>query len=335
MSTRYYVTGNTAKGLVNFLDTNVDGIENVFLLKHSSPLFKSKIIYSLLEHYQKDNVELLLSRLGNEYLDGIINREKSLAVLDASVADAGTVVELDKQYPSVQNTGEADIALVQNAYNCFQNGLRFHDELEGIYIEQMDFEHANEYAYEYIDNLLKGVTKHSTKGHMYHRLFGTNTPDGVVNEVPHLIEDIKNVDYIKGRAGTGKSTFMKKIAKTCVDYGFDTEVYHCSFDPNSLDMVLVRELDFCIFDSTDPHEFLPKRQGERVVDLYKEFVAPGTDEKFASEIDKWNTRYKACMKEGVQYLKKSGELLKQAEKNKFNQEDIYGATEYVLQKYIR
>ncbi|WP_174614295.1 hypothetical protein [Virgibacillus ihumii] len=329
---KYYVTGNTAEGLVNFLDTNMQGIQKIYLLNHSSPFFKSKLLQNLLSHFKSD-AELLLSPLGHEYLDGFIIREKSLAVLDASITETGTVVELEKQYPVGHDTQGADH--VFKAYQCFENGLRFHDELEKIYIDEMDFDHANAFGDKYIDDLLKSVEKRDSKGHIYHRFFGTNTPDGIVNEVPHLIKDIKNVDYIKGRAGTGKSTFMKKIAKACANHGFDTEVYHCSFDPNSLDMVLVRDLEFCIFDSTDPHEFFPNREGERIVDLYKEFVTPGTDEKFATEIDKWNNRYKSCMKEGVQYLKKSGEMFDQEKINKFNQKNIKEATEHVLQDYIR
>src|SRR5699024_12618825 len=79
----------------------------------------------------------------------------------------------------------------------------------------------------------------------------SNTSDGAVNIVPSLIHPLKNRYYLKGRAGTGKSHFMKKVMQACQRHGFDIELYHCSFDPNSVDMVLVRDLDFCIFDSTD------------------------------------------------------------------------------------
>ena len=34
---------------------------------------------------------------------------------------------------------------------------------------------------------------------------------------------------------------------------FDVEIYHCGFDPHSLDMVIVREVGIAIFDSTSPH----------------------------------------------------------------------------------
>ena len=40
---------------------------------------------------------------------------------------------------------------------------------------------------------------------------------------------------------------MKKIANLAKNNGYKTEVYHCSFDPDSLDMVIIRDLDVRIF----------------------------------------------------------------------------------------
>lgn len=48
----------------------------------------------------------------------------------------------------------------------------------------------------------------------------------------------------------------------------------------SLDMVLLRELDIVIFDSTAPHEYFPDRDNDEVVDMYEITVTPGTDEKY-------------------------------------------------------
>ena len=54
---------------------------------------------------------------------------------------------------------------------------------------------------------------------------------------------------------------MKRIAAAAQENGFDVEFYRCSLDPNSCDMVLIRELGFCVFDSTAPHEYFPGTAG--------------------------------------------------------------------------
>ena len=140
---------------------------------------------------------------------------------------------------------------------------------------------------------------------IYHRLFGTNTDQGPVNILPQILSHVQNRVYIKGRAGTGKSVFLNKVIKACMDYGLDIEQYHCSFDPGSTDMVLVPELDLCVFDSTAPHEFSPDREGDIVIDLYKETVTPGTDEKYANEIQQITRKYKKILREGIDDLKEA------------------------------
>ena len=74
--------------------------------------------------------------------------------------------------------------------------------------------------------------------------------------------------FIKGRPGTGKSTFLKKLSKSLIDNGFDVEEYYCSFDKESLEMVISRELSFAVFDSTSPHEKFPERETEEILDFY-------------------------------------------------------------------
>ena len=101
---------------------------------------------------------------------------------------------------------------------------------------------------------------------------------------------------------------LKKLAAEGVSRGFDVEVYHCGFDPHSLDMVIVRELGFAIFDSTAPHEYFPERETDEIIDMYTELIVPGTDEKYAAEIEEVGERYKAKMNEAIASLEKAKQL---------------------------
>ena len=95
---------------------------------------------------------------------------------------------------------------------------------------------------------------------------------------------------------------MNKILEAAKTHGLDTEVYHCGFDPDSLDMLLFPELSLCIFDSTSPHEYYPSREGDLVVDMYTELITEGTDELYEKELADIVIRYKSHTKEGCAYL---------------------------------
>lgn len=311
----YYVTGHTGNGFVNYVSSNVENLDHVFVLKHPSLRVKSDIIRRIVTHFESDNdVEILCSSFGSSYLDGCIVREKSFAVLDEITADELKDVHV-VQIASAENEQVAasldeQIRIQLNAvYDHFSSGLKVHDHLEDIFIQQMDFEKADQVAEDFIQQNIQGIQRKEAASVIYHRLFGTNTPDGSVNVIRPLIDELQKSYFIKGRAGTGKSTLMKKIMAACQNLGLNIELYHCSFDPESVDMVLVRELGFCIFDSTDPHEINPQRPNEEIIDMYAATVQSGTDEKFREKIHEVNATYKSFMKQGLAEMKTVGKLL--------------------------
>lgn len=319
---KYYVCGHTAEGFVNYLDSNLIDIHKIIVLQHPSNIVKTNVLQTLSHYYRNDhNVEVISSPQSSNYIEGIIVRELSIAILSDSIKrkkQATAFVDLTKYIDTSAENFDANehcaLHLYKEAYEYFKTGLKIHDDLEEIYIEEMDFAKADEVADKFIIELLKNVETKERKITIYERLFGTNTPDGVVNHVEHLIEPVKNRIFIKGRAGTGKSVFMKRVLEACKQYGLDVELYRCSFDPNSIDMILIRELDYCLFDSTSPHEFFPTRDNDVIIDLYQEAVTPGTDEKYAQEINRLTKHYKEKMKKGIKKLQatKEIELLKEA-----------------------
>ena len=83
---------------------------------------------------------------------------------------------------------------------------------------------------------------------------GANTGKGFVGVYPTVAdeENLQHLYIIKGSAGCGKSTFMKKAAEASEKNGYNVEYFYCSSDPESLDCIVL-DNRIAILDGTAPH----------------------------------------------------------------------------------
>lgn len=89
---------------------------------------------------------------------------------------------------------------------------------------------------------------------------GANSPSGFVSLFEDWIgaADTNKVYIIKGTPGSGKSSFMKKIAAAVEEQGEKVEYIYCSADSSSLDGIRIPELGVLMVDGTAPHVVEPK-----------------------------------------------------------------------------
>ncbi|MEQ6377176.1 PRK06851 family protein [Bacillaceae bacterium S4-13-56] len=331
--THYFAGGNTAKGFYNLFESNMQGMEHIYLIKGGPGTGKSTMMKKIAKVWNEKgfDIEELHCSSDPDSLDGIIIPSLKFGVFDATaphvlepkapgaienyinLGDAWDSNLLRESKEKIVDIQTELSTYYSKAYDLFEKGLWIHDELEEIYINEMDFEKANKLTEKLIDLIFTGQKSEVGEGITRHRFFGASTPKGVMDFIPNITEGLNKRFFIKGRAGTGKSTMLKKLAQEAEDRHFDVELYHCGFDPESMDMVLIRELGVCVFDSTDPHEYFPSRHGDEIVDVYEKAVTPGTDEKYGEEIAYFNQRYKQKMKEGMEHLKTAKVLHDQLE----------------------
>lgn len=98
---------------------------------------------------------------------------------------------------------------------------------------------------------------------------GCMTQQGFSTEFGRLMEENDRFTYIlKGGAGTGKSSLMKRIADEFEKNGHVVRFY-CSSDPASLDAVMLENEGVLIVDGTSPHVFDPVYPAvrQKIVDL--------------------------------------------------------------------
>lgn len=326
LTRHFFVNGNTAHGFRSLLDSSLQGIEQLFIIKGGPLSARSQIIRAAADQLAEEGYEIWIihSPANNDALDGVIVPALKLGMIDGSqrhfkepnLPDAKVnYIDLNEAMNhSTLQLNQTQITELQTlvndayerAYAGFTEALRIHDEWEALYISNMNFAAADELTDHYI-TLLYGELGLGKSSRIDHRFLGAATPQGAVDYVPNLTTGLKRY-LIKGRAGSGKSTMLKKLLAAATQRGLDVEVYHCGFDPNSLDMIIVREQGFAIFDSTAPHEYFPELAGDEVIDMYTTCITPGTDEAHAEDIATIQGRYKAQMKQSTEQLALSKSL---------------------------
>jgi len=120
-----------------------------------------------------------------------------------------------------------------------------------------------------------------------HVFAGANTPTGFVNFFDQImpLEKAKKRYFLKGSSGSGKSTFIKKIAAEFEAIEVGTEKFHCANDSSSLDALSICSRGLCIIDATAPHSCDPEIPAaiDKIID-FAEFLDEQKITRYVDEI---------------------------------------------------
>lgn len=296
----YFLSANSCSGYTSFFDEHIRNMRKIIVLKNITKKAKKSLFESIFKILDMSDIsyDTVLRCGSSDETDAVILRD-----LSTVIADMGLFVEDIPLYADIVDFGEhisldfdvrkeADIIIKRmntmktRMYSHLNDAKLIHDDWEKIYISNMDFDKINNATDALIDDIFAGASSQSLSQSACNldRFFGTLLPKGNINLIDKLTCDLTKRIFIKGRPGTGKSTLLKKVISIAHQKGYSTETYYCSFDPKSLDMVVIRELSFAIFDSTQPHEIYPERKGDNIFDIYDIAVRSDTDEMYGDEL---------------------------------------------------
>lgn len=144
-----------------------------------------------------------------------------------------------------------------------------------------------------------------------HYFPGGNTSLGFYSFYHNVLpqKKAKRIFTIKGGPGTGKSSFMKKVGEHFYNKGYDIEYHHCSSDNNSIDGVLIKQLNVALFDGTAPHIIDPINPGiiDEIIHLGDFWDEEGL-KKYHSQIIETNPKVGKSFKRVYNYLKAAKHL---------------------------
>jgi len=88
-----------------------------------------------------------------------------------------------------------------------------------------------------------------------------HTPQGKTQFIDTLLNKTETLYILKGQPGTGKSTFLSRIAERASAYGLDIEYYHNTLDPEQLDLIILPDLQIALVVNCEPYPYNPNFNG--------------------------------------------------------------------------
>lgn len=293
---RYFVRAHTALGERNLLEGNLEDIKQIIYLEGDISELHA-IFEALVNSSEADNFELFLYPNDPQFIEGLIWKEKAVIICAYYLAFD---TDLPTDYLVISRSKEKHD--VDGAYDILYDALQSHDDLEAVYYDYMDLEKADQVAKQLITELDQYERPVKEKSKKVRRFFGTFNYKGSNNIAEELLESVTYVYHIKGEAGNGKSYLLKQVIAWCESVHLDHEIYHCNFDPDSIDMVMIREIDLCLLDSTAPHAFPLKNDTDLLVDMYEEIVDKKIEVEKAKELQQFESDYLNKISQAKDYL---------------------------------
>ena len=325
---KYFVCANAAQGFQNRFPEALKECDRVYILKGGPGTGKSTLMKRLGEEFlrQGEAVDYIHCSSDPASLDGVILCHRKAAVVDGTAPhvieptapgameeyiNLGVLWDSKKLIPhkeEILHLREQIQIRYREIYRFLADAKEVHDRWEAVYKENTDYDRVNQLTEEFLEGVLGRASDKERKGGQVHRFFGALTSDGSVHFLESLTEDTGTRYFIKGRPGTGKSTLLKRLVEKSTQKGLFAEVYHCSFDAESLDLVILPQLSVSVFDATPPHELFPCREGDFILDLYELAVRPGTDEENHELLSLLSREYEEKLASARALLKEVREL---------------------------
>ena len=328
----YFPGGNTCRGFYSFYEYLPYNAERIFVIKGGPGTGKSTFMKKIAEEFLNEGyqIEYHWCSSDNDSLDGVLIPDLKVALLDGTAPhmvdpkNPGAVDEivnlgrywdrsiLSKHKNKIVTLNKTIWKYFDNAYAFLEEAKLVHDRWEEYYLEGMDFQKSNLKVKSLRHEIFADYKLSNQLGNHRHLFGSAFTPKGAVDYFSNITADCEKRYVIKGKPGTGKSTVAKKIAQSALERGLDVNYFHCSFDPDSIDMIVIPKLKLSLVDGTPPHIVNPNRTGDEVVDML-ECINQQQVRAQQEQIKITKSRYQSLMNRALQEIQQAKNLHDQLE----------------------
>lgn len=192
------------------------------------------------------------------------------------------IIEANREVGRLFKKGYSYLAALNSVVNDFAN----------INNDLMDFGKIDRVALDLMEQIKGQPDK---QGKIRHLFGSAITPNGVVDYLETVVGPMGHICLIKGEAGTGKSTSLRRVAEYAIMRGYYAEVYHDHLNPDKYAHVVIPEIDVA-FTTSEKFE----KQADKVYDL-NEYMDRGRYEEKAED----EVMMDVLLRKAVKYINKA------------------------------
>jgi hypothetical protein len=232
--------------------------------------FMKKIGETMLQ--EGHDVDFMHCSSDNNSLDGIVMRDKKIALIDGTsphVVDpvnpgaVDSIIHLGdywdeegikKNKDALISNNERIKSIFARAYNYLAAAGKMYDNLSSIYETAIKNEELYKISAKIINEELTHLEISSKQGDIKKYFASAITPGGIENYLPSLLAGCRKVYLIEAPVGVSSERMLNLFMEGAVYRGFSAEGYYCPMKPaTKLEHLLIPELRLAFVTSNHYH----------------------------------------------------------------------------------
>lgn len=255
---------------------------HIFVIKGGPGVGKSTFMKRIAESMLKMgyDLEYHCCSSDNNSIDGLVIPALRIALLDGTAPhivdpkNPGAVDEIinlgeywdesviQQSKPEIMRCNYRISRYFQAAYFALKEAQIALEEWEFYVKEFQNWQAINQMTLNIEKKLFAAVK--GGNGKARHLFAWSHTPQGKLQYIDTLLNDISTLYTLQGQPGTGKSTFLTRIAERAIAHGLNVEHYHNPLEPAKLDLIIIPELRTALSVVSAPYEYTPQFSGEQI-----------------------------------------------------------------------
>lgn len=325
---RVFPGANTYKGFYSFYEYILpqDEASRIFILKGGPGTGKSTFMTKVAQDIINLGLAIEYHQCSsdNDSLDGIVIPSLKIAIIDGTAPHVldpknpgavDEIINLGEYWDKTKLEDVKDEILRNNkrvaklyniAYSHLKEAKVAYDEWKSYIQDSMDKCRYNEILKVLLQNIFDNVPDNFKSPPKERHLFASAiTPGGLKNYADTLINSSMRSYALEGEPGTGVKEMILKVAHIASEKGLYTEQFHCPFEPEFIDMVIMPEINTAVLNMSKPfHYNVSKIDGLRVEDRVNLSICIQKNllEEYEAEIEDAKKRFYSLIASAVEHL---------------------------------